>query len=73
LSSVAVDGLGILPLWGHTLINYAGSLVGWDFHIILQVALVILYGSLPEPAYKVWLALCCLVPLLFQPGINDSQ
>ncbi|KAJ7607345.1 hypothetical protein FB45DRAFT_764359 [Roridomyces roridus] len=38
LSSCNVSGLGISPLAGHTLVNYAGSLTGRDFRAIVQVA-----------------------------------
>ncbi|KAI0633449.1 hypothetical protein C8Q77DRAFT_1217845 [Trametes polyzona] len=71
LSSVAVDGLGISPLRGHTLVHYAGSLIGHDFRIILQVAPAVLYGLIPGPAYQAWLALCRLAPMVFQPEIGD--
>ncbi|KAI0323276.1 hypothetical protein GY45DRAFT_1264888, partial [Cubamyces sp. BRFM 1775] len=71
LSSVDIAGLNISPLRGHTLVHYAGSLVGRDFRAILQVAPSVLYGLLPSAAYEAWLALCRLAPLIFQPEIDD--
>ncbi|KAI0669224.1 hypothetical protein C8Q78DRAFT_1042302 [Trametes maxima] len=71
LSSTDIAGLGISRLRGHTLVNYAGSLVGHDFRIILQVAPSALHGLVPQPAYEAWLALCRLAPLIFQPEINN--
>ena len=71
LDSVDTKGLGIPPLRGHTLVQYAGSLVGRDFRGILQVAPQVLQGLLPDEAYEAWLALCRLAPLIFQPKIED--
>lgn len=51
--------------------QYAGSLNGGDFRIILQVAPSMLHGLIPDAAYEAWLALCTLAPLLFQPEIDD--
>ncbi|KAI0696469.1 hypothetical protein C8T65DRAFT_756256 [Cerioporus squamosus] len=73
LSSFDVTGLGISALAGHTLVQYAGSLVGRDFRVILQVAPAVLYGMIPEEAYEAWLALCKLAPLIFQPVIDNLQ
>ncbi|CDO70741.1 hypothetical protein BN946_scf184798.g56 [Trametes cinnabarina] len=73
LSSADVAGLGISPLRGHTLVHYAGSLVGRDFRVILQVAPSVLYGLLPQAAYEAWLALCRLAPLIFQPQITSRE
>ncbi len=71
LSSLDVDGLGISPLRGHTLVYYAGSLVGRDFRAIVQVAPAVLHGLIPDAAYEAWLALSRLAPLVFQPEIDD--
>ncbi len=71
LTSASVDGLGISPIRGHTLVYYAKSLIGRDFRTVLQVAPVVLHGMVPENAYEAWLAICCLAPLLFQNSIDD--
>ena len=73
LSSVTVDGLGISPLCGHTLVHHAKSLVGRDFHVIIQLAPAVLYGIIPDPAYEAWLALARLAPLVFKNEIKDLQ
>ncbi|KAJ6460727.1 hypothetical protein DFH09DRAFT_1496906, partial [Mycena vulgaris] len=70
LSSVDVSGLNTPPIRGHTYVQYAGSLVGRDFRVILQVALVVLHGLIPQSHYDGWVALCELAPLLFQPAIE---
>ncbi|KAF7971893.1 hypothetical protein HWV62_19513 [Athelia sp. TMB] len=70
LSSLNVDGISSSRLRGHTLVQYAGSLVGRDFRIVLQVAPAVLQGLIPQSHYDGWLALCRLAPLLFQPRIN---
>ncbi|KAJ6452472.1 hypothetical protein C8R45DRAFT_1223516 [Mycena sanguinolenta] len=69
LSSVQVAGLNTPSIRGNTYVQYAGSLVGRDFRVILQVALVVLHGLIPEPHYDGWVALCKLAPLMFQPVI----
>ncbi|KAI0716145.1 hypothetical protein C8T65DRAFT_572363 [Cerioporus squamosus] len=71
LSSMNVDGLGISPIRGHTLVYYAKSLVGRDFRIVLQVAPAVLHGMVPDAAYEAWLALGRLAPLIFQHTIED--
>ncbi|KAI0739242.1 hypothetical protein C8Q80DRAFT_1124588 [Daedaleopsis nitida] len=52
LTSMTVDGLGISPIRGHTLVYYAKSLVGHDFRTVIQVASAVLHGMVPEPAYE---------------------
>ncbi|KAJ7340738.1 hypothetical protein DFH08DRAFT_811931 [Mycena albidolilacea] len=70
LSSVDVAGLNTPPICGNTDVQYAGSLVGRDFRVILQVALVVLHGLIPQVHYDGWVALCKLTPLMFQPVIE---
>ncbi|KAJ6538247.1 hypothetical protein B0H10DRAFT_1971665 [Mycena sp. CBHHK59/15] len=70
LSSVDVAGLNTPPIRGNTYVQYAGSLVGRDFRVILQVALVVLHGLIPQAHYDGWVALCKLAPLMFQPVIE---
>ncbi|KAJ3559218.1 hypothetical protein NM688_g473 [Phlebia brevispora] len=73
LSSLDVSGLNTARLRGTTLVQYAGSLVGRDFRIILQVAPSVLHGLIPQVHYQAWLALCRLAPQLFQPEIDDLE
>ncbi len=73
LTSMTVDGLGISPIRGHTLVYYAKSLVGRDFRTVLQVAPAVLRGMVPEAAYEAWLALCRLAPMVFQNRIDDIE
>ncbi|EPQ49898.1 hypothetical protein GLOTRDRAFT_16972, partial [Gloeophyllum trabeum ATCC 11539] len=73
LSSIDTAGLGTSRLRGHTLVQYAGSLVGRDFRLILQVGPSVLHGLILETHYKGWLALCRLAPLLFQPSIEHMD
>ncbi|KAJ6580335.1 hypothetical protein B0H10DRAFT_2179659 [Mycena sp. CBHHK59/15] len=71
LSSIDVAGLNSSRLRGNMYVQYAGSLVGRDFRIILQVALIVLHGLIPATHYQGWVALCKLAPLMFQPAIED--
>ncbi len=73
LTSTNINGLGISPVHGHTLVYYAKSLVGRDFRTVLQVAPIVLHGMLPLNAYEAWLALARLAPLLFQNKIDDIK
>ncbi|KAJ7480506.1 hypothetical protein B0H11DRAFT_2157896 [Mycena galericulata] len=70
LSSLDVAGLNTPPIRGNTYVQYAGSLVGRDFRVILQVAPVVLHGLIPQAHYNGWVALCKLAPLMFQPVIE---
>ncbi|KAJ7177170.1 hypothetical protein C8R46DRAFT_989326 [Mycena filopes] len=71
LSSFNVSGLGVPPLAGHTLVNYAGSLTGRDFRIIVQAAPFVLQGLLPGEYIELWTALSAVVTLVWQPHIRD--
>ncbi|KAG1847729.1 hypothetical protein F4604DRAFT_1883990 [Suillus subluteus] len=71
LSSVDVSGLGLSNLNGHTLVQYAGSLVGHDFHAIAQVAPFVLHDLVPQECYDIWIALSNLIPLIWQPEIEN--
>lgn len=64
LSSFNTWGLGISPLLGKTLVNYAGSLTGRDFRAIAQAAPFVLHGLLTDDQLKVWKALSALVTLV---------
>ncbi|KAK7029116.1 hypothetical protein R3P38DRAFT_2524834 [Favolaschia claudopus] len=71
LSSLDVSGLGISPLAGRTLVQYSGSLVGRDFRAIAQVAPFIIYDLVSDECFKTWQALSKLVPLIWQPEIEN--
>ena len=71
LSSFDTSGLGIPPLSGHTLVQYAGSLVGRDFRAIAQVAPFVLHGLVPQGCYDAWVALSKIIPLIWKPEIED--
>lgn len=71
LSSFDVSGLGISQLSGQTLVQYAGSLTGRDFRAIAQVAPFVLYDLVTPACYQTWVALSNLIPLVWQPAIED--
>ncbi|KAG8756176.1 hypothetical protein FRC11_005490 [Ceratobasidium sp. 423] len=71
ISSLDVSGLGLSPLCGATLVQYAGSLTGHDFRAIIQIGPLVLYGLVPSCVYNAWLALSRLGPLAFQQEIYD--
>ena len=51
LSSFDMGGLGLPRVRGHTLVQYAGSLNGGDFRLILQLAPIVLQGLIPAASY----------------------
>ncbi|KAI5982242.1 hypothetical protein EDC04DRAFT_2915769 [Pisolithus marmoratus] len=71
LASFDVTGLGIPPLAGQTLVQYAGSLTGRDFRAISQAAPFVLYNLVPRECYEAFLALSALIPLVWQPCIDN--
>lgn len=73
LTSLDVRGLGVAPINGHTLVQFAGSLTGRDFRVIAQVGTSVLHGLLDDGLYAMWVALGRLTPLVFQPRIPNIQ
>ena len=71
LSSLDTKDLQLPPLLGHTLVQFAKSLTGRDFRVIIQVAPAVLYDLIPSEAYEAWLALARLCSMVFQPEIAD--
>ena len=71
LCSLDTTGLGISPVAGKNLVQWSGSLVGRDFRVVVQVAPFVLYDLLPTHCYDAWLALCALIPIVWQPTIID--
>ncbi|KAI6028105.1 hypothetical protein EDC04DRAFT_2869165 [Pisolithus marmoratus] len=73
LTSFNVSGLGFPPLAAQTLVQYAGSLTGRDFCAIAQAAPFILYDLVPHECYGAFLMLSVLVPLVWQPCIENIE
>lgn len=73
LSAFDVSGLGILPLRGKTLVKYAGSLTGGDFRAIAQCAPFCIHDLVSSECFAAWEAMSSLVPLIWQPVIDDME
>ncbi|EJD39390.1 hypothetical protein AURDEDRAFT_37439, partial [Auricularia subglabra TFB-10046 SS5] len=71
LNSFDVSGLGIDPLRGETLVQYAGSLVGRDFRAVVQAAPFVLHGLVDDKCYRAWTYLANVVPQIWQPQIDN--
>ena len=56
---------------GETLVNYAGSLTGRDFRAIAQVTPFVIYDMVPPDVFDAWVSLSTLVPILWQPFIDN--
>ncbi|KAF7339159.1 hypothetical protein MVEN_01993000 [Mycena venus] len=69
INSFDAAPLGLADPRGSTLVQYAGSLTGRDFRLVVQIAPAVLYGMIPDEAHEAWLALCRLAPLAYQPEI----
>ena len=65
--------LGLPPLRGQTLVQYAGSLTGHDFRVIAQVAPAVLFDLVDNNRYEAWLALCRLTPLALRPELKSLE
>ena len=73
LSSPDVIRLNISPLNGKTLVQYAGSLTGRDFHHIAQEAPFVIYNLVTSECYDAWISLTKSVLLIWQPEIKDIK
>ncbi|KAI5899310.1 uncharacterized protein SCHCODRAFT_02482378 [Schizophyllum commune H4-8] len=73
LDSLDVFDLGLPPLRGQTLVQYAGSLTGHDFRVIAQVAPAVLFDLVDNNRYEAWLALCRLTPLALRPELKSLE
>jgi len=71
LSSFNVSGLEISPLAGQTLVQYLGSLTGRDFRALAQAAPFVIYDLVSTDCFNTWVALSKLIPLIWQPEIED--
>ncbi|KAG8790917.1 hypothetical protein FRC12_010650 [Ceratobasidium sp. 428] len=71
INGLNLEGLGLSAPHGATLVQYAKSLTGGDFRVIMQIAPIVLYDLVPARVYAAWLALSHLAPLAFQSEIND--
>jgi len=71
LSSFNVSRLGISPLAGQTLVQYSGSLTGHDFRALAQAAPFVIYDLVSKDHLDTWVALSKLIPLIWQPEIED--
>lgn len=71
LSFFDTSGLGILPLVGNTVVQYSGSLTGWDFCVLAQVAPFIIYDLVSKDCLETRVALSKLIPLIWQPKIEN--
>ncbi|KAJ7753154.1 hypothetical protein B0H14DRAFT_3096750 [Mycena olivaceomarginata] len=65
LSSLDVSGLGISPLAGQTLVRYRGSLTGRRIFCT--------YDLVSDDCFKIWQPLSKIVPLIWQPEIDDIE
>jgi hypothetical protein len=71
LSSFNVSGLKIPPLAGQTLVQYSGSLTGRDFRALAQAVPFVAYDLVPKDCLATWVSLSRLIPLIWQPEIED--
>ncbi|KAF8183058.1 hypothetical protein K438DRAFT_1767117 [Mycena galopus ATCC 62051] len=57
INSFDAAALGLAAPRGNTLVQYAGSLTGRDFRLVVQIAPAVLYGMIPDETYEAWLNL----------------
>ncbi|KIJ42514.1 hypothetical protein M422DRAFT_48162 [Sphaerobolus stellatus SS14] len=73
LESLSVGSLNASPLSGKTFVTHARSLTGGDFRLITQLAPFCLYDLVSADCYQTWVALGALVPVVWQPVIEDMN
>ncbi|KAF8493146.1 hypothetical protein JB92DRAFT_3234904 [Gautieria morchelliformis] len=75
LSCLNVSGLDpdLTRVPGHTYVQYAGSLVGRDFHTIGQVGIFVLYDMLAPEIMAAWAAMATLLPRVWVATISDME
>ncbi|KAA1134479.1 hypothetical protein PGTUg99_001875 [Puccinia graminis f. sp. tritici] len=71
LRSFDCKGLNIDSLKPKYLIQHILSIVGRDFKVILQAAPFVFFDFMTPEKKAIWVALCCLTPLVFQTNIPD--
>ncbi|KAH8923881.1 hypothetical protein BT69DRAFT_1333485 [Atractiella rhizophila] len=72
LNSLEVSGLQTSRISGSQLVDYAHSLVGKDFKIIMQIVLFALDGILSDSFLLIWVALGRLGSLVWRPKVTDK-
>lgn len=73
LTSFNTSGLGFDRISGGRLLQHPESLTTMDYKAIVQMAPFILYDAITEHLYAVWITLCNLVYLVWQPVILDVE
>ncbi|KAH8926419.1 hypothetical protein BT69DRAFT_1215259 [Atractiella rhizophila] len=73
LDSLNVSGFQTSRFSGSQLIDYAHSLVGKDFKIIMQIALFALDGILDDTFLSIWVALGRLGSLVWRPKVTGKD
>ncbi|EFP82632.1 uncharacterized protein PGTG_08828 [Puccinia graminis f. sp. tritici CRL 75-36-700-3] len=70
-NSFNTNSLNIPSVRPKSMVQYASSLIGKDFLIILQAAPFIFFQFMTESKIKIWSSLCHLGSLIFQTHIED--
>ncbi|TCD63363.1 hypothetical protein EIP91_005641 [Steccherinum ochraceum] len=73
LSGLIVGDLQVSHIRGHALVQYAGSLVGRGFCVVIEVAPAVLYDVVPTEVYEARLASSRVSTLAFKPKIENIE
>ncbi|KAH9809107.1 hypothetical protein DFH28DRAFT_1191574 [Melampsora americana] len=68
-----IDGLNVAPIQPRNMVQYANSLLGKDFRVVLQAAPFVFFEFLPDDYRHCWIALVHLASLIFQTAIFNKQ
>ncbi|KAH9807600.1 hypothetical protein DFH28DRAFT_938119 [Melampsora americana] len=68
-----IDGLNVAPIQPRNMVQYANSLLGKDFRVVLQAAPFVFFEFLPDNYRHCWIALVHLASLILQTRIFSKD
>ncbi|KAH9814114.1 hypothetical protein DFH28DRAFT_972285 [Melampsora americana] len=68
-----IDGLNVAPIQPRNMVQYANSLLGKDFRVVLQAAPFVFFEFIPDNYRHCWIALVHLASLILQTSIFNKR